>query len=379
MTVTRMSIDLKRVVDESYPLVIGRDLEDELGQILAGPELAARRVAIITDSNVARLKAGAIRQMLRNSGRGAEIFVFSAGEENKTRATKEQLEDAMIAAGFNRDSVIVAVGGGVVTDLAGFIAATFTRGIPCVSYSTTLVGAADAAIGGKTAVDTPAATNLIGAFHQPRAVLIDIATWASLDAPKICDGMAETVKHACIADADFFARLEDAFVNRGMGPEEFVRDADLAEYTARRNAQIKQDFVQSDVHEGNRRMGLNLGHTIGRALEAALNYRWAHGECVAVGLNLQARLGVGFGYISAADQLRLERLLAAIGLPTQIPDGVSVQAIMAAMKHDKKAAGGQIRFVFQDGIGALRLFAQGSYSRAVSAAQIEAFLSEQLG
>ena len=158
-----------------------------------------------------------------------------------------------------------------------------------------------------------------------------------------------------------------------------MRDDALAELAARRNCQIKRDFVMSDVHEGNRRMGLNLGHTIGRALEAALGYTMTHGACIAIGLNLQARWSVEFGYMGAGEQERLERLLLAAGLPTEIPAGIEVEDIMAAMGHDKKAKGGEIRFVFQKGIGDLMVFDDGRFARPIGREEIRAFLGRQKG
>ncbi|MDO4888626.1 MAG: 3-dehydroquinate synthase [Actinomycetaceae bacterium] len=373
MDVTEFRVELVRKVDESYPVVVGRGIDAHVARFLE--KYANRRIAIITDSTVAELAAGPLAQAL--APREAEVLAFPAGEANKTRAVKEELEDELIARGFGRDSVIVALGGGVVTDLAGFVAATFTRGVPYVSVSTTLLGAADASVGGKTAVDTPAATNLIGAFHQPSAVFIDLDRWLTLSDRQIREGLGETVKHACLADAAFFDALEDAFVTRGLTPGEFVRDDALAELTARRNCEIKRDFVQSDVHEGNRRMGLNLGHTIGRALEAAMGYEMNHGECVAVGLALQARLGEAHGYVSRGDVERIEALLGAIGLPYRLPAGADVDRIMSAMSHDKKGQAGAIRFVFQRGIGDLMVFGQGAYARVVDAADMRAFLSAQ--
>jgi 3-dehydroquinate synthase len=159
-----------------------------------------------------------------------------------------------------------------VTDLAGFVAATLTRGVPFINVPTTILAAADASIGGKTGVDTPAATNLVGVFHQPRAVYIDLATWRTLPAEQIRNGLAETIKHACLADNDFFALLEAVFVGQGRAPEELVRDIELMRQVAQRNAKIKGRFVGDDVHESNLRMALNLGHTFGRALEAAEDY-----------------------------------------------------------------------------------------------------------
>lgn len=372
---TEFRVELVRLVDESYPVVVGRGLEGSVAEFLADKH-PDRRAAVVTDSNVASLAAEGLISSF--GSRPADLVVFPAGEASKTREVKERVEDELIARGFGRDTVIVALGGGVVTDLAGFVAATFTRGVPYVSLTTTLLGAADAAIGGKTAVDTPAATNLIGAFHQPAAVFIDLDRWLTLSDRQIREGLGETVKHACIADACFFEALEDAFVERGLSPAEFVRDDALAELTARRNCETKRDFVTSDVHEGNRRMGLNLGHTIGRALETAAGYTLNHGECVAIGLALQSRLGERLGYCSPSDVARIEALLSAIGLPTKIPEEVPVDRIMEAMAHDKKGKAGAIRFVFQDGVGRLVVHDGGSYARPVAAEDVRAFLQSQV-
>lgn len=374
---TRLTLELRRTIDESYPIIIGHDLAHETVELASHPNLVDRRIAIITDSTVAELYGTQLEKAFAEVERETQTFIFPAGEASKTRAMKEQLEDQLIDAGYGRDSLIIALGGGVVTDLAGFVAATYTRGVPYISLSTTLVGAADASVGGKTAVDVPQATNLIGAFHQPKAVLIDLDRWITLTDEQIRDGLGETIKQACIADRDFFEALEDAFVTRGLSVAEFVRDDDIAELTARRNCLIKRDFVMSDVHEGNRRMCLNLGHTIGRALEAAMGYTMTHGACVAVGMNLQARWSVEFGYMTAGEQQRLERLLLAAGMPTEIPDTVSVEQIMRAMTHDKKAKGGAIRFVFQKGIGDVMTFGDGLYARPIPHDDIEAFLHKQ--
>ncbi len=371
---TTLTVSLVRTIDESYPIVVGRNLTDEFANFVATSSYFSRRIALLTDSNLPSLVAHPLAEALRARGLACEVFTFPAGEVNKVRSTKEALEDALVEQGYGRDTLILAVGGGVVTDLAGFVAATFTRGVPYISFSTTLLGAADASVGGKTAVDTPAATNLIGAFHQPSAVFIDVEHWATLSNAQIRDGLGETVKHACLADSAFFELLEDAFVRRRLSLGECVREGELAEYIARRNCEIKRDFVVSDVHEGNRRMGLNLGHTIGRALETAMDYTMSHGECVAVGLMLQARWGESFGYVSREDVDRLYALLCAIGLPTQLPESVSVESIMAAMSHDKKGKAGKLRFVFQRGIGDLMRFEEGAYARTVTPDQVRTFL-----
>lgn len=372
---TQLTVKLVREVDESYPVVIGGQIPTHLAAFVRERSLASRRIALITDSNLGPGLASQFVAELEAEGVHAELFTFPAGEANKTRATKAALEDALIDAGFGRDSLFIAFGGGVATDLVGFVAATFTRGVPYVSVPTTLLACADAALGGKTAVDTPVATNLIGAFHQPSAVFIDVSYWRSLPRELILDGMGESVKHACLADAQYFGKLEEAFLTRAYSTQDFQADLALLEYMARRNAEIKADFVTSDVHEGNRRMGLNLGHTIGRALEAALGYTWSHGACVAVGLHLQALWGSKLGYCSSQDVSRVRMLLEAIGLPVWLPENVSLDEVMAAMFHDKKAAGGRIRFVFQEGIGALKVFEGGAYARFVEEDEIRAFLT----
>lgn len=371
---TQITVQLVRKVDESYPVVIGGHIPAHLAAFLRERSLLNRRIALITDSHLGSNLASQFAADLAAEGVHTKLFTFPAGEANKTRTTKAALEDALIGAGFGRDSLFIAFGGGVATDLVGFVAATFTRGVPYVSVPTTLLACADAALGGKTAVDTPVATNLIGAFHQPSAVFIDVSYWRSLPRELILDGMGESVKHACLADPQYFERLEEAFLKRTYSTEDFQGDLPLLEYMATRNCEIKTDFVTSDVHEGNRRMGLNLGHTIGRALEAALGYTWSHGACVAVGLHLQALWGSELGYCSSQDVSRVRMLLEAIGLPVWLPKNVSVDAVMEAMFHDKKAAGGRIRFVFQDGIGALKVFDGGAYARFVEEEEIRRFL-----
>lgn len=203
-------VELKKVVDDSYEIEIGFELEKKLiADIQQGLAGNIRKFAVITDSIVKDLYANQILTLLQESGYTAELFVMEAGEKSKTRKTKEQIEDAMLEKGFRRDCCIIAVGGGVVTDLAGFVAGTFGRGVPFINYATTLLAAADASVGGKTAVDTPLATNLIGLFNQPQKVYIDIATWKTLPSRQLSSGMAETIKHACMASRDFFNYINE--------------------------------------------------------------------------------------------------------------------------------------------------------------------------
>ncbi len=267
----------------------------------------------------------------------------------------------MLEAGFGRDSAIIALGGGVVSDLAGFLAGTFGRGIPFINYSTTLLSAADASVGGKTAVDTPVATNLIGLFYQPAKVYIDIDTWNSLPAKEIRSGLAETVKHACLADYEFFVWLEKNITRICQG-EITPLEADACEHIAFKNCEIKHRVVKEDEKESNLRMVLNLGHTAGRAFEALCSYQYTHGECVAIGMVVQLFIAEDLGFVTTIEKNRIINLLKLAGLPTEIPQGTDLEDLVVKMRTDKKSRAGKIRFVLQDGIGKMKTFENGSYS-----------------
>lgn len=278
-------VELKKVVDDSYEIETGFSLEKKIVQdIQDGLVGNIQKFAIITDSIVRDLYAQPICEQMVKAGYQAEIFSFPAGEKSKTRATKEMVEDAMLAHGYRRDCCIIAVGGGVVTDLAGFVAGTFGRGIPFINYATTLLAAADASVGGKTAVDTPLATNLIGLFNQPQKVYLDIATWKTLPQRQLASGMAETIKHACMASSDLFTFLEE-HMDDIMHVEQGA-----CEHIAKENCKIKYHVVEKDEKESGLREILNLGHTVGRAIETVSDYRLLHGEALAIGMIAQALL-----------------------------------------------------------------------------------------
>jgi len=374
VALTTVRVPIRRVIDESYPVVIGTNLAETIAERLSESDLVDHEVAIITDENVRPGMAETIRAELTARGRRVHVVAFPAGERYKTRQTKATVEDTLIEAGCGRDTCILAVGGGVVTDLAGFVAATLTRGVPFISVPTTILAAADASIGGKTGVDTPAATNLVGVFHQPRAVYIDLATLRTLPAEQIRNGLAETIKHACPADNDFFALLEAVFVGQGRAPEELVRDIELMRQVAQRNAKIKSRFVGDDVHKANLQMALSLGHTFGRALEAAEDYTVSHGRAVAIGLMLQAQWGVELGFVTHAVVDRLKCLLESVALPTPLPPSTTNEQLVAKMLHDKKALGRVVRFEFQRGIGDIQTFEQGSVVRPAGVEGILRFL-----
>lgn len=334
-----LEVTLQKVVDHSYSIEIGEHLFSSLiSDLRQGLVSGASKYAIITDSTVEPLYGRALLELLRNEGFQAELFSFPAGENSKTRDTKALLEDQLLSHAYGRDCCIIAVGGGAVTDLAGFVAGTFGRGVPSLNYATTLLAAADASVGGKTGVNTPVATNLIGVFHQPRKVYIDLAAWRTLPAREFRSGLAETIKHACMSDEQFFSYLE-ANMDRIITEDgELILDAEVCEHIALTNCRIKYEVVEQDEHEHNLRQILNLGHTAGRALEALSGYRLMHGEAIAVGLVIQARLGAKYGYMTEEEADRVAALLKKAGLPTEIPEYITNRALLEKMYTDKKCA-----------------------------------------
>ncbi len=353
-------VSLKKVVDDSYDIEVGYELTGRLIEdIKGGLAGKMKRFAVITDSIVDELYARPVYNALTEAGYSADLFVFPEGEKSKTRETKAMIEDAMLEKDYRRDCCIVAVGGGVVTDLAGFIAGTFGRGVPFINYATTLLAAADASVGGKTAVDTPRATNLIGLFNQPKKVYIDIAAWKTLPKRQIISGLAETIKHACMADAEFFDYLDEHM-------DEIVSlEATACEHIAEVNCRIKYDVVMKDERESGLREILNLGHTVGRAIETLSDYRLLHGEAVSIGLVAAAALSVHFGLLTKDDKDKVVRLLEKAGLPTVIPDYIDREALVKKLYTDKKVRDGSLRFVLMDGIGSVREFEPGVYARRV--------------
>lgn len=354
-------VELKKTVDDSYEIEVGRGLAGKLAEDLNnGLAGGRRRFALITDSNVEKLYAEPILTKLREAGFEGQIFAFPAGEKSKTRETKAELEDRMLEAGYRRDCFVLAVGGGVVSDLAGFLAGTYGRGVPFINYATTLLAAADASVGGKTAVDTPLATNLIGLFNQPAKVYIDIDCWSTLPAREISSGLAETVKHAVLADSAFFGWLEAHM-------EEIRRnDPAACEEAARKNCEIKYRVVMKDEREAGLREVLNLGHTVGRAIETLSGYRLLHGEAVSIGLTAACALSVSMGYMTAAEQERIRSLLERAGLPTGIPGYIDREKLVQKLYTDKKVRNGHLRFVIPQGIGGIVEFRPGVFAEEIS-------------
>jgi shikimate kinase/3-dehydroquinate synthase len=350
----------------SYPIYCGWGLLSRLPDILERVGLAGRAF-VVSDAAVRSLYGEPIVEALGAAGRSdagrsaggrsAVSFEVPSGEASKSLAGLERIYEWLAAERAERGDVIIAVGGGVVTDLAGTAAATYLRGMPMVHVPTTLLGMVDASIGGKVAIDLPAGKNLVGAFHQPRAVVADIATLASLPERELRAGYGEVIKHAFIRDAGMLDELErDASALLRLNSPD--ADRSLAVDLIGRNMAIKAAVVSADERESDLRMVLNYGHTIGHALEAVTGYAsLLHGEAVAIGLMGAAFIGERMGLIDAATAARHRSILERFGLPTSL-EGVSVEAgtvdvdaVLEAMLRDKKVSGGTIRWVLLDGVG----------------------------
>ena len=354
------NVELKKVVDDSYDIEIGYNLMDKLVEDMeAGLFGTLHKFAVITDTNVRDPYAKPICEKLIAAGYKVDLFVFPAGEKSKTRLTKERIEDAMLEKGYRRDCAIIAVGGGVVTDLAGFVAGTYGRGVPFVNYATTLLAAADASVGGKTAVDTPLATNLIGLFNQPQKVYIDIEAWKTLPERQVASGMSETIKHSCLASYDMFAFIEEN-LDDILNFKKFA-----CEYIAENNCKIKYHVVMKDERESGLREVLNLGHTVGRAIETVSEYRLLHGEALAIGMAAEVLLSARLGYMSDEEAERVIALYDRVGLPTRIPEYIDREALIKKLYTDKKVRDGKLRFVLQKGIGDVVEFAPGVFAKPI--------------
>ena len=354
-------VNLQKIVDDSYDIEIGYGLVKNLIDDIKDDRFGGiRKFAIVTDSNVKSLYADPIYKLLKEEGYTTDVISFPAGEKSKTRATKEYVEDTMLELGYRRDCCIIAVGGGVVTDLAGFVAGTFGRGVPFISFVTSLLAAADASVGGKTAVDTPLATNLIGLFNQPKKVYIDISTWKTLPKEQISSGLAETIKHACIADREFFDYL---FANMDLV---FANNEEVCKHISEVNCRIKSGVVMRDERESGLRETLNLGHTVGRAIETVSGYRLLHGQALAIGLTAEVTMAEKLGYCSAEDVSLVREILTKADLPIKIPEYIDREELVKKLYTDKKVKNGTLRFVFQEGIGKIKVFDNEQYARPIS-------------
>lgn len=333
--------------DRSYPITIGAALLDSAIEYAALP--SALSALIVTNSTVAPLYAARLQAALQGKYRNVHLVVLPDGEEHKHWQTLQLIFDALLTHGCDRKTVMFALGGGVIGDMTGFAAASFMRGVPFVQVPTTLLAQVDSSVGGKTAINHPLGKNMIGAFYQPQLVVCDLDTLDTLPPRELSAGLAEVIKYGPIADMAFFDWLEVS-----MGAL-LARDRAALSHAVRRCCEIKAFVVGQDEREAGLRAILNFGHTFGHAIEAGMGYgAWLHGEGVAAGMVMAAELSCRLGLVDAAFALRLKTLIQRAGLPVQGPVldvADNAGRYLELMRLDKKAEGGEIRFVLMDGPG----------------------------
>jgi 3-dehydroquinate synthase len=316
----------------SYPVYVAPDSLSGLGEMV-GRHLASRRVVLIADEQVYHLLESHRVGSLNWTG---DVLTFPAGEQSKTRESWARLTDAMVQRRYGRDSGIVALGGGVTGDLAGFVAATYMRGVPHLQVPTTLLAMVDASVGGKTAVNTPAGKNLVGAFFPPVAVVADPVVLRTLPDSAFRGGLAEAVKHGLIADREYFEWMETQ-VDRLL-----ARDVSILTHLVRRSVEIKAEVVSADEREAGRRAILNAGHTVAHGLEQLSGYSLPHGDAVALGLIAECALAEQLGIAAQGLCRRVTTLLGRLGLPTRSPEPLNGPGLIGAMLGDKKNRDGVI-------------------------------------
>ncbi len=338
-------IDLKDYVDNSYDILIDNGLFDSLAEELKKSPLA-NAYAIISDSVIGKIYGKKLLKNLQSKNIHAHLTTFQAGEKSKNRKTKEKIEDEMLKLALGRDTCIIALGGGVVGDLAGFVAATYMRGIPYIQVPTTLLAMVDSSIGGKVGVDTRQSKNVIGAFYQPKKVIIDLNFLKTLPKNELANGLAEIIKHALIKDKDLFHFLEKNI--------DKILSYDLAtlKYAIKKSCEIKASIVMQDEKEKGIRRILNYGHTIGHAIEAALNYKISHGNAIAIGMSYAAKLSAKLGFLHEGSVIRQNNLLQYIGLSHRLSHHkLKPKKILEHVQYDKKIINDKINFILLNSIG----------------------------
>jgi 3-dehydroquinate synthase len=343
---TEPRLEPAREIDAGgYRVTIAAGLRHDFARRIAAAA-PAHHYAVVSDIEIAPHYAQPLLLALATHA-PVSLHVIPSGEPHKTRDTWARVTDGMLEAGCGRDTTVVALGGGVVGDLAGFVAATFMRGVPVVQCPTTLLAMIDASVGGKTGVDTDAGKNLVGAFHPPAAVLADVETIRTLPLAQRRAGLAEAIKHGVLGDAAYFARLSDDLTAILDAEPTATLDA------VARSVELKAEVVRADEREHGRRKTLNFGHTIGHALEHVSGYALLHGEAVAIGMVIEARMAERLGVAEAGTAERITEVLKRAGLPVSRPPELSVDLVVDATRLDKKARGGRVEYALPTRIGAM--------------------------
>ncbi len=327
--------------ERSYPIVIGCSLRSCANSL--APYIKGDQVLVVSNETIAPLY---LEKLLANIDvRTLDTLVLPDGEQYKTVETLNTIYDALLEHRHDRSTTLIALGGGVIGDITGFAAACYQRGVNFIQIPTTLLAQVDSSVGGKTAVNHPLGKNMIGAFHQPQCVLIDIQTLQSLPEREYRAGIAEVIKYGLITDLDFFVWLEEHM------PRLLAREEDAVLYAVEHSCRLKAHVVSEDERESGLRAILNLGHTFGHAIETHEGYgQWLHGEAVAAGMCMAADLSMRQGWISVADLERVVTLMTQAGLPTA-PPAITVEQFLALMAVDKKALGGKVRLVLLESLG----------------------------
>jgi 3-dehydroquinate synthase len=339
----KIKVDIPTSQKKSYDMVVGISLEDAASDIA---RLYPNSTCfIITDSNVYELYGKRFEKWLIKCGIKAHAINFKAGEKSKTRQTKEYLEDCILKLGVKRDSIIIALGGGVVGDIAGFTAATIQRGIPFIQIPTTLLAQVDSSVGGKVAVNHPLGKNLIGVFYQPKQVYIDPSTLSTLSDSEYQNGLAEVVKYGVVLDENFFCYLERNWINV------IRRDIKTLTYIIERCCSLKAEVVKRDELETSYRRILNFGHTIGHAIELLSKFKVGHGSAVSIGMMIEGRIAERVGILSRNSVHQITALLLLFGLPIRVPNDLKISDILKATQQDKKAVGSKINYTLLSRIG----------------------------
>jgi len=340
----RIKVHLDKKTSSSYDIYIGKAIVDRMGLLLAKHNWAGRYM-IITDSSVSALHGTRVQGILRELGLTVDMIDFPAGEASKNIQTTLRICDTLMEMGIDRTSALIALGGGVVGDMAGFVASIYMRGIPYIQVPTTLLAQVDSSIGGKTGIDLAIGKNILGTFYQPKGVFIDLAFLKTLKPQELQNGLAEIVKYGIIDDPELLNTLET------KGQDIRNGNVDLLKEIVTNSCRIKKGIIEIDETEKGIRRILNFGHTIGHAIETESGYTIPHGDAVSMGMAAEAILSEHMQYLSAEELTRITALIRTLGLPDRIPKGLNPEGIVACMKGDKKKAGDALNIVLLKKIG----------------------------
>ena len=368
MTVIRVAVPAKPA--HEYEVRVDPGGLDRLAETCAAAP--AHRYALIADSHVAELYGKRALASLADAGLDADLFSFPAGEWNKSAAEWARLCGELMIEGFGRDSAVVALGGGVTGDLAGFVASTYMRGVPVIQVPTTLLAMVDSSVGGKTGIDAGQVKNATGTFHHPAAVLIDPEVLGTLPKYQRISGIAEAVKAAAIRDEEFFGWIEERATALRDG------DIDATSGLIERSVRIKAEVVAEDPEERGLRAILNFGHTFGHALESVSGFSVLHGEAVAAGMRMEARLGESAGVTESGVGERLDEVLAGCGMPEVLEPPIDLDDLLERARPDKKSREGVLRWVLLAGLGRVAIGSEGEVTHAIPAAECRGTLEAAL-